>query len=208
MLMPAAPSVTYTRVPRRWPLSTIVCVGSGPSLVADDLETCRGRAPIIVINDSWHMAPWADVLYAADGSWWRRHRGVPEFRGAKYSIDPRASTWPGVQILRETGQRGLELLPDGLKTGSNSGYQAINLAVHLGATTILLIGYDMQAAKGRDHWFGSHPDRQQPPFGLFLRLFPSIVAPLAQLGITVVNCTRSTALDCFPRQPLAEALPA
>jgi hypothetical protein len=209
MLLAAAPTIPYLRVPRLWPESTIVCVGSGPSLVPEDLETCQHhptRPRAIVINDSWCLAPFADVLYACDATWWARQRGVPDFHGLKYSIDPRAARWPDVQILRETGQCGLETSSDGLRTGSNSGYQAINLAVHLGARRILLLGYDMRAAQGRDHWFGSHPDRQQPPFALFLRLFPTIVAPLAQLGVTVLNCSRSTALHCFPRVDLEDAL--
>jgi hypothetical protein len=45
-----------------------------------------------------------------------------------------------------------------------------------------------------------------PPFDHCLRLFPTIVAPLQNRQIDVVNCSRQTALTCFPRVPLEEAL--
>ena len=50
---PMATTIAYARVPRLWPESTIVCVGSGPSLVPEDLDTCHqhpARPRLIVIN--------------------------------------------------------------------------------------------------------------------------------------------------------------
>jgi hypothetical protein len=96
----------------------------------------------------------------------------------------------------------LERTRTGLRTGSNSGYQAINLAVHLGAARIILLGYDMKGT----HFFGKHRDGSVPPFQACLRLFPTLVKPLAALGIPVINATRSTALTTFPCLPLDLAL--
>ena len=92
--------------------------------------------------------------------------------------------------------------PTGVKTGRNSGYQALNIAVHLGASRVLLLGYDMHG----DHFFGSHPDKSRPPFALCLKLWPTIVAPLKKAGVEVVNCTPNSALTIFPQMPLREAL--
>jgi hypothetical protein len=196
-------------VPRLWPASTIVCIGGGPSLTPDDVTLCRNRARVIAINDAYRLAPWADVLYAADSKWWRYHKGVPSFHGLKFSLQPDASQWPGVVVLRNTGCDGLERDPSGLKTGLNSGYQAVNLAVHLGAARILLLGYDMQAIHGtKTHWFGEHPPaiRCGSPYAGFQAKFPLLVKPLADLGVEVVNCSRETALTCFPRLPIDHAL--
>lgn len=199
------PRVTVT-VPRLWPGSTIVCLGTGPSLTKADVESVRDRARVIAINDAHRLAPWADVLYACDAKWWTWHRGVPAFGGLKYALQPAAAHWPRVQVLRNTGVTGLELQPSGLKNGRNSGYQAINLAVHLGAARIVLLGYDMQAPGNTSHFFGAHPDKSRPPFSLCLQQFATLVGPLRTLGIDLVNCTRTTALTCFPRRPLAEVL--
>lgn len=187
-----------------------MCIASGPSLTAEDVEACRGRATAIAINDSYRLAPWASVLYSSDQRWWGHYRGVPDFTGLKFGIaplDPRQE-W-GITVLRNTGTRGIETDPTGLRTGRNSGFAALNLAVHLGALRILLLGYDMGYVAGTpSHWFGDHPRPLQagPPYASFVALFRDAVAPLQQLGVTVINCSRRSALDCFPRHTLTEAL--
>jgi hypothetical protein len=200
-------AIVYAIVPRLWPDSTIVCIGGGPSLTPEDVDFCRGKARVIAVNDAYKLAPWADVLFGCDAKWWSWHKGAPRFAGLKYAIQEQARRWPGVQALRNMGETGLERDPSGLRTGRNSGYQAINLAVHLGARRIVLLGYDLGPAKdGKTHWFGNHPDRAPSPYGLMLRKFETIVAPLKDAGIEVLNCSRRTALTVFPRRVLSEVL--
>lgn len=200
----------YATVPRLWPDSIVVCIGGGPSLTPDDVATVRGRTHVIAINDAYRLAPWADVLYAADAIWWRKHAGAPAFTGSlKYTLQADARRWPGVQVLRNTGQHGLEHDPRGLKTGRNSGYQAINLAKHLGARRILLLGYDMRSGgRGRSHWFGDHPwqGANSSPYHSFIKCFERLAEPLKAAGLEVINCSRDTALDVFPKMSLVEAL--
>jgi hypothetical protein len=184
---------------------TVVCVAGGPSLTKADVEFCRGKAFVIAIKDAIRLAPWADVLYACDAKWWQRYGDTVAFAGPKYTLEQTARQW--ATVLRNTGDSGLEPDPTGLRTGKNSGYQAINLAVHQGATTIVLLGYDMApAADGKHHWFGAHPWKTVPPYRLFLPFFDTLVKPLADLGIRVINASRQTVLTCFPRLSLAEAL--
>lgn len=162
---------------------------------------------MIAINDAYRLAPWADTLYGCDGQWWKWHGGVPSFTGPKYALQRDAQQWPGVTVLHNTGIEGLERRPHGLRNGRNGGYQAINLAVHYGATRIVLLGYDMQAlGRGPTHWFGEHPNGGRSPYDSMAATFPSLIEPLRSLGVTVVNASRETALTCFPRVSLAEAL--
>lgn len=201
-------------VPKLWPGATIVCIGGGPSLTVDDVASVRGRARVIAINDAYRLAPWADVLYGCDGKFWKwQHRlhadKIAAFQGLKFGLTHEAKKWPGVQILANTGNEGLELANTGLRNGRNSGYQAINLAVHLGARRIVLLGYDMAIGDdGRTHWFGDHPDRGRSPYRVFRPLFATLVQPLQDLGIDIINCSRRTKLVCFPQQTLETALPA
>lgn len=193
-------------VPRIWPGETVVILASGPSLTREDVEYVRGKARVIVINSTVDLAPWADVLYACDGRWWHWRKGAPEFQGMKYSIDIQASRYD-VTVLKSTGVEGLELRPHALRTGKNSGYQAINLAVHFGADRIVLLGYDMQPGpNGEEHHHPDHPNRSRSPYPSFRAQFPALVAPLQALGIEVVNCTRQTALTCFPQAALEAVL--
>lgn len=207
------------RVLRRWPNSTVVILACGPSLTPEDVEFCCGKAKVICVNNTYKLAPWADALYACDSRWWFWHKGVPSFMGQKYSLDDRVrKPFPDVTVLKNTGDTGLELQPTGLRTGKNSGYQAMNLAVHLGAKKIVLLGFDMKPVQvphpktgkpiTKNHFFGEHPHPVPPPYHLMIPKFDTIVEPLVGLGITVVNATRDTVLKAFPRATLAEALSA
>ena len=198
----------YATVEALWPGATVVCIGGGPSLTKADVEFVRGKARVIAVNDAYKLAPWADVLYGCDGKWWNWHKGVPSFIGLKYCMTyDKNIKWPGVARLRNDGPRELCLQRDGLRNGRNSGYQAINLAVLLGATRIILLGYDMKPAGRKNHWFGEHPrSASSLPYRDWLAAFSSLPKPLQQLGVEVINCSRDTALTTFPRRPLEVVL--
>ena len=186
-------------VQKLWDGQTVVCIGGGPSLTAADVNAVRGVARVIAINDAYRLAPWADVLYAADSRWIEWHDGVPSFTGPKYSIESRDTTKrKGWAALRNTGYLGLEIERTGLRAGFNGGFQAINLAVHLGARRIVLLGYDMAPNPiGPSHWFGEHPIPSPSPYPQMRDAFDSLVEPLAAIGVEVVNCSRRTALTAF-----------
>lgn len=194
-------------MPRLWDGETVVCLGSGPSLTPADVDAVRGRARVIAVKDAYRLAPWADVLYGAGdvNRWWQRVGPTLTFGGLRYSLDAGASAWSAVLKFRK--ESGIDTDPSYLATGANSGYQAINLAVHLGAARVVLLGYDMQpSAQDRDHFFGNHHHGRRLPFTLFKLRFQTIVEPLKALGIGVLNASRETALDVFPRCALEEAL--
>lgn len=198
----------FATVPMLAPGGTVVCFASGPSLTAEDVAFCRDRVDAsIAINTAYQLAPWATALYAADLEWWKWHKGAPHFAGLRYSVSRQAEGY-GVQILRNAGTDGLALDRTALRTGRNSGYQALNLAVHFGAQRIILLGYDMQTGpKGEHHWHGNHPRHVSSPYTIFRKKFATLVGPLQALGIEVINCSPRTALSCFPKMTLAEALP-
>lgn len=165
---------------------------------------------MVVVNDAHRMAPWADVLYSSDQNWYQFHRGAPGFAGQKYGIKPLEPQpeWR-ITVLRNTGDRGLERHPTGLRTGTNSGCAAINLAAHFGVNRVLLLGYDMGFAPGSpSHFFGEHPSalRSSRVPAQYIPFFELMVEPLREMGLQVINCSRQTALTCFPRQSLAAAL--
>lgn len=189
---------------------TFVLIGGGPSLTPADVDAVRDHARVIAINDSYLLAPWAYCLYAADRKWIDWHSGVPGFRGQKYTIESRDTTdRPDWTVMRNTGVLGLESDATGLRTGHNGGYQAINLAVHMGARRILLLGFDMAPnPDGPSHWFGEHPDKRPSPYPEMRAAFDSLIEPLKALGVDVLNCSRRTALTAFPCVALEDALQA
>ena len=164
---------------------------------------------MIAVNDAYRLAPWADMLYGCDEKWWAWHDGAPGFAGIKVALKWcaennrfhdrwTAENWPGIRAMASTGNTGLELRPGYLRTGGNSGYQAINLAVQLGAARILLLGYDAGGGTG-NHWFGQHPAPQDTPFKTWLDAFGTLPGPLKAAGVEVVNCTPGSAIEVFPK---------
>lgn len=206
------PAPIYGTVPRLWAGATIICIATGPSLQQADVDACQGH-PVVAIKDAIQMAPWADVLYSCGqdrSKWWQRTHGtaiVERFKGHRFTLDPVVARQGWATLLKNSGEGGIDTDPSSLRTGRNSGYQAINLAVHMGAAKIVLLGYDLQAdTDGRDHFFGAHPTGNRPPYHEFLPWFASMLEPLTALGITVINASRVSALDVFPKLSLQEAL--
>ncbi len=104
---------------------------------------------------------------------------------------------------------GLSLDPECLATGSNSGYQALNLAILAGAATVLLIGYDGHDPKPDEptHWFGNHPRREPASvYPLIRKSFKAGAAAIKAAGVRVINCSPGSAIDAFERMELTDAL--
>lgn len=176
-----------------------VCIASGASLTQEDVDLCKGQR-VYVVNDCYKLAPWADLLYAADTQWWEHHKGVEGFKGEKWTVSHEAEKKYGINRI---DYKSNLVWGDGeiLATGGNSGFQVLNLAVMRGATKVILLGYDM----GGKHWFGDHPPhmRKNSPYGDWIKNFNK-AAPL--ISVPVINCTRNTALECFPRMELQDVL--
>ena len=107
-------------------------------------------------------------------------------------------------------QSGLSTTPGLIHFNSNSGAQALNLAVLWGAKRLLLVGFDGGLVGGKDHFFGSHPKslRNNSPYPTFVRNFESIAADCKRLGVAVVNTSVGSHIKAFPKLPLADALRA
>lgn len=198
----------------RWLNQSVCIIASGPSLTADDAALARKYMHrVIVVNESWRMCPDADVLYGADESWWTHRRPtMDEFKGERWTQDKSwTRTKPeGVQTIR--AEHGRNIAPPGADhvfTGSNSGYQALGLAVVWGAKCITFLGLDLQSAKdGMNHWHGDHPQpltNQRTSYPNFRRAFTEAAPKLAALGVIVVNSSSETALEAFPRVPIQVA---
>ena len=162
---------------------------------------------MLAVNDAYRLAPWADHLYACDYAWWQHHYAAvcTDFAGKLWSQSCEAdAAFERVQLVQGAHQPGLG--EERIHFGSNSGYQAVNLAYLLGATDIYLLGYDMQVRAGRRHFFGDHPKaiNKDSPYGQFVKAFETIRP--ADYGIRIINCTPGSALTCFEATTLDEAL--
>lgn len=191
-----------------WTGETVFICASGPSLTREDVEKTRGKAKSIAINSTIRMAPWADALYACDYAWWERYQDDwKDFQGLKFSQDPKAHRRFGTIYVKSERKPGLG--KNTIHQGSNSGYQAVNLAYLMGAKRMILLGFDMQLTRDRAHWHGKHMRMSNPTAKLcqtWVHNFNGLAKELAAEGVEVINCTRETALTCFPRKTLDDVL--
>lgn len=127
-----------------------------------------------------------------DEQWWREY--VSEAR----------AVFGGTMVAPFSHLAGVKRAPSPRK--QNSGAGALSFAAYAGAQRIILLGYDGQHSGGRSHWHGDHPAglpsagcaREWP--GQFRAMLPEL------RGLEVLNCTRATALDAFPRLDLEDVL--
>lgn len=206
-------------VTARWAGRRLAIVAaSGPSLPGA-VDLLAGDDPVLAVGDAWRLLPRADILYGCDAAWWRHHQGVPDFAGERWSSHGGATQDDKREVAARFGLNLVSGAPgDGFSTdpatihyGSNSGFQAVNLAGHLlgWKGRILLVGFDMRRVGGRAHFFGEHPKglRATRTYKSFIDAFRRAAKALPP-GVEIVNCTPGSALDCFPVMELADALSA
>jgi hypothetical protein len=198
-----------------WPGSTVAIVAGGPSLSFAQVRRIakarlEGRCRVIAVNDAVFWCWWADWLHACDAKWWTWHiQSVQHFAGIRTTL---SETVPDAWVdgwLKATGDVGFDPDPGRIRHGSNSGYQALHLALETGASKIVLVGFDcMKGTGGQTHCHGGH-DAYKPHVDYENTMgakFPSLVPAIKARGVDVVNCSARTHLKCFRRASLEEVL--
>lgn len=166
----------------------VAILASGPSMSQAVADSVRGRCKVIAVSDAYRLAPWADCLVSTDTAWWRHHK--PEFSGLRFS----SSEAHGTQSIK------------GISSQTNSGAMAIRVAMTLGATEIILLGFDGHGT----HFFGSHPkglkDTTEQRRRVHMVQHRLAAQDCKRAGVTVWNCTPGTVIDAYPIKTLEEVL--
>ncbi len=183
-----------------WKGQIVVCLASGPSLNAEDIEAVRGF-PTIVTNTTFRAVPWADALFGFDAPWWNLYidevRKV--FAGRKFC--------QSAHVIRKDIESARAFR--GFRSFGNSGANAISLAICAGARRVVMLGYDGGLRLGAPaHHHGDHPAplsncKSAPRWPA---QFENLSRYTERKGVEVLNVSRETALTCFPRQSLESAL--
>lgn len=193
----------------------VIVVGGGPSLYGFDFEPYKD-IPTIAVNQSCEVVPWSKYLLFADFRWFKWN-------------EPLARAWPGKRVTV-----GIAAYPDdvpvirmirvkdgGLCTqptelaGIDSGCLAVNLAFHLGASRIILLGFDSgfgPRADGIANASHVHDKHQVPTNDAFYRdrygpRLSGLCQRLRDVGVPVVRSTDRGRPD-IPYVPLPDALTA
>ena len=213
----------YVKIKPEWKGEKVVILASGTSLTKKQLNTVKkyrkeNKCKVIAINANYIYAPFADIIYFCDFkfySWHMCERLFNEHKGRKITITPELIP-AHIDKMKAGSQYGLSKQSDTLNTGRNSGYQCINLAYLLGATRIILLGYDMNVgSEGSTHHHKPHPQATDPTvykklYSDILKqgIFESIATDLHKENVEIVNCNMNSAIDCFSKMHLEAAFHA
>lgn len=207
----------YWEVPRVWEDKKVVVMATGPSLTTEQVQEVEDSdAAVVVVNDSWQLAPWADVLYACDMKWWKWHHeeARKSFEGLRVTNDNTKQifqSFPELSVLHGKHAPGFSRESSTIHYGRNSGYQAVNLALLTGTKTVILLGFDYNYnhRNGAAHWFGDHPDKVrtgEAGFKRWIKEWETTVDDVKQFGARIINCSPGTSLTLYETMELTDAL--
>lgn len=177
----------------------VVCIASGPSLTESDCNLVRlSNCPVVVVNSSYKLAPFADVLFGYDSAWWKQNIDDVNkvFKGRKLSIS-NAVRCLGVETTHEASW---------FQNFQHSGACAIGLAISCGASKVIMLGYDNKITD-KTHWHGDHIGLSNcasiKQWGLHLA---NVKKYAEKNGCEIINCTRDTAIEIFDKANLEDTL--
>lgn len=176
-----------------WSGQTVVCIGGGPSVTNDQIETVKKlNAKVVAVNSSWKIAPFCDVIYAADGAWWNAY-------GSEVNVS--AERW----TCSENAAKHHKINRHGRFTSAlNSGLRAIQFCLNRNAERVLLIGYDCSVKNGVHH-YGPHTKTGNPT-DINCRKWQKQFESLDLDKSKVINCSAYTELTTFKRGNLEDFL--
>lgn len=206
----------------------VFCLASGPSLKVEDARKLVGRK-VIVVNSSCYVAMEAGIeapiLYFTDSGWYSHRRDlVRDWPGLVVSMARLAKRELRDKVRRVKGFgspcfppriNGRPCFPPigspEIQQGRSSGHTAVSLAIAMGASHVVLLGYDMRIVAGQEHHHQGEPGYTGPRD---LTLYEKEFAPgfegwraaAEASGVDVVNCTPDSAITEFRFSTLDEVL--
>lgn len=193
-------------VPREWvgERCFVICGGESVKAQRSLIPQLNGR--VIAVKEGVYLKPRADVVFFAGErpaeiappvlQAFRGQRAV--VRGKGHPVFPsyvkRLDRTPTHEVWSDDPTR---------VTGFDSGTSAISLAILLGASDVIVLGYDMVGGR----WFNGEiphflPNPPERDFQAHMAPLPALAADAKAKGIRIVNVSPTSRVTCFERQPL------
>ena len=204
-------------VPKMWQGRTVYIVGGGSSIKNLDLSLIHNER-CIGVNNSYMFGNWIDICWFGDSRWFEWHsthkqfrEGWRDFQGIQACCVDRCCDHKRVKYLeRSIKADGIDVNPSKVCWNKTSGASAINLAYHLGAKLIVLIGFDMQIVNGEENWHNDHVKHGDNlnPYPKYLDVFPAISRDLKSLKVDIVNTSLDSTIpeEIITKKPLEDVV--
>lgn len=188
-----------------WEGDTAYILGGGPSMKTEDLSLIHNKH-VIGVNNSYLLGDWVDIGWFGDKKWltwhkqsWRWWPGIHASCNHHHEVITN-ETW--IKFMARGKPSGIDTKPGYASWNRCSGSSAINVAYHLGATRIILIGFDMRDVNNKKNWHKDHKDNGKAPYKKFLSCYGDISKDAERLGIEIINATKDSAIKVLPYAPL------
>lgn len=189
-------------IPKIWPDSTIIIIGGGPSVKKIDIDLLW-KHRTIGVNHAISLGP-VDMLWFGDFNFYKSNElKINAFAGLKCTCacEIPELDWPAMKRVRRAEKIwGIESeRADAVAWNNNSGGSAINIAYHLGAKRIALVGFDMRRIGSATHFhdFYGKRSKEKDPYIRHMKCFDSIAEDANKLGLEIVNCTPGSKITQF-----------
>lgn len=176
----------------------VIC--GGPSLKGFDLAQIRGRGRVIAVNAAGYQAPWADLLVFTDHSFFTAHsRMVASFGGDVWTLSRRSNEQGGIPRAFQAHHARLGAGVHPLPMSANSGQFGLACAISLGASRIVMLGFDLKLAPDgtshcHPHYGGPHRNAVQPHF---VDMLSGWGEQAREAGVFVLNASPDSATNEF-----------
>ncbi len=183
-------------VPREWTgRCFVLCTGESLKAQAHLVPQLRG---IIAVKHAVMLRPDADVLLLAGGEADVADRLIPLFHGQYVIVrgEKYAAKRTGVKYIGKSKEHDHLCTMPTHTAGRDTGTSAIDLAVHFGATEIIVLGMDMQGGHYCRHNLQNPPDVH---FREHMKVQPRMAADAKVKGIRIVNVSPISRVECFER---------
>lgn len=230
-------------MPKIWTGGDVWIIGGGPSVIeqfdipSTIVEQVRNKEKdissfspylssfhdkhIIGINMAFKLGSWVDIMMFGDFKFFATSRKeIADFSGIKVSCHKRfrGAEFAGENIRHYSRSldRGLTTAPDKIVWHGNTGAASINLAYHLGAKRVFLLGFDMDLnTEGYQHFHneytmpgeaGKKQKDKSLPFARHSRGFPDIAKAARKLDMQIINVSPNSKINSFQKMTVEEAL--
>ena len=192
-----------------WKGQRCFIIGGGESLRDFDFSKLKNEL-VIGVNRAYELGN-CTINYAMDNNvyhWITKGKlgqqakeRFEDFKGIPVWVDSAGYDYPqGIFILNKLGtQKNNFKMKDGILSGTNAGFGALNLAVCLGANPIYLLGFDMEGRDGKQIWWhDGYPENQiESRYRTFILDFKDIAPKLKERGTRVINLNPASKLRWF-----------
>jgi len=199
-------SLVNNKLPKVFEGQTVFIYGGGPSLP----NIVKGRNinhPIIGVNHAILLGVRIDICFFGDSRfYWIMKDDFIKYDIIKISCDRRSGKTTDLPIpdsdtsiikIPYSNGHGVHIDKNKINFNSSSGGAATDLAIHLGASRIILVGFDMRWVDGESNWHPHAFRKTNKPYTNFIVPFDSLARQAKFRNVEILNATPNSLLPYF-----------